>query len=132
VQRFPAPQIPYQKNTASGEQLRKLVATTSGGYIAVSGAAGIGKSTLVQDVLSEHPFFVPYYAYLPNGEGNPRDRGEALTFFQDVVLRLDSFFLHRSSIGISDVLEGREALRQLMKKANELFVAKGHKTILLS
>lgn len=131
VQRFPAPQIPYEKNTASGEELRKLVAMTSGGYIAVSGAAGIGKSTLVQDVFSEHPFFVPYYAYLPYGEGNPRDRGEALTFFQDVVLRLDSFFLHRSSIGISDVLEGREALRQLMKKANELFVAKGHKTILL-
>ena len=117
------PQIPYEKNATSSERLKNIVDSTSGGYLAVTGPAGIGKSTLVQEVLSNYPFFVPCYAFLPNGEGNPRDRGEALTFFQDVILRLDSFFVHRSSIGISDVAEGREALRQLMRKANELFAA---------
>jgi hypothetical protein len=34
---------------------------------------------------AEYPFFIPYYAFLPDGEGNPRERGEALTFFQDVI-----------------------------------------------
>jgi len=105
----------------------------SGGYIAVTGCAGVGKSTLVQDVLSssDYPFFIPYYAFLPDGEGNPRDRGEALTFFQDVIERLDKFFTHRYSIGITDVAQGREALREHMAKAHEQYVIQGRKTILL-
>ena len=105
---------------------------TRGGYIAVVGPAGIGKSTLVQDVLSDaqYPFFIPYYAFLPATDGN-RDRGEALTFFQDVVGRLDKFFTHRYSLGISDIAQGREALREHMSKANEQYIIQGHKTILL-
>jgi hypothetical protein len=82
-------------------------------------------------VLSDYPFFVPYYAYLPDGEGNPRDRGEALTFFQDVVTRLDRFSPHRHSIGIADVAHGRSALREHMQKANDRFLTDGRKTILL-
>jgi len=99
----------------------------------VTGCAGVGKSTLVQDVLSssDYPFFIPYYAFLPDGEGNPRDRGEALTFFQDVIERLDKFFTHRYSIGITDVAQGREALREHMAKAHEQYVIQGRKTILL-
>ena len=99
--------------------------------IAVTGPAGIGKSTLVQDVLSDYPFFVPYYAYLPDGIGNPRDRGEALTFFQDVVTRLDRFSDGRKGLGVADVTQGREALRLHMQKAKQLFEKDGHKTILL-
>src|SRR5439155_1278106 len=89
---------------------------------------GVGKSTLVQDVLSACPFFVPYYAYLPDGEGSPRDRGEALTFFQDVVTRLDRFFPHRYSIGIADVAHGRSALREHMKNAIGRFLLDGFET----
>ena len=94
VQRFPPPQIPYEQNATAADQLKQLIEAVSGGYIAVTGCAGVGKSTLVQDVLShaDYPFFIPYYAFLPDGEGNPRDRGEALTFFQDVIGRLDKFF----------------------------------------
>jgi hypothetical protein len=131
VQRFPAPEIPYARNVESAVQIKKLLDSVSGGYLAITGPAGIGKSTLVQDVLSEHPFFVPYFAYLPDGVGNPRDRGEALIFFQDVVTRLDRFFEGRQSLGISDVSQGREALRAHMQKAQELFDKEGLKTILL-
>lgn len=132
IQRFPLPKIPYSKNGMSADKLKQLIDTTGGGYIAVVGPAGIGKSTLVQDVLSDlqYPFFIPYYAFLPETDGN-RDRGEALTFFQDVVGRLDKFFTHRYSLGISDVAQGREALREHMAKANEQYVIQGHKTILL-
>jgi hypothetical protein len=132
IQRFPLPQIPYTKNGTSADRLKQLIDTTRGGYIAVVGPAGIGKSTLVQDVLSDaqYPFFIPYYAFLPATDGN-RDRGEALTFFQDVIGRLDKFFTHRYSLGISDVSQGREALREHMSKANEQYIIQGHKTILL-
>jgi hypothetical protein len=94
IQRFPPPQIPYEQNATAADQLKQLIEAVSGGCIAVTGCAGVGKSTLVQDVLShaDYPFFIPYYAFLPDGEGNPRDRGEALTFFQGVIGRLDKFF----------------------------------------
>ncbi|MDL2123224.1 MAG: ATP-binding protein, partial [Deltaproteobacteria bacterium] len=132
IQRFPLPKIPYSKNGTSADQLKQLIDTTGGGYIAVVGPAGIGKSTLVQDVLSnaQYPFFIPYYAFLPDTDGN-RDRGEALTFFQDVIGRLDKFFTHRYSLGISDIAQGREALREHMSKANEQYIIQGHKAILL-
>ncbi len=131
VQRFPAPEIPYARNSESAIQVKKLLDSVSGGYVAITGPAGIGKSTLVQDVLSEYPFFVPYFAYLPDGVGNPRDRGESLTFFQDVVTRLDRFFEGRHSLGVSDVPQGREALRVHMQRAHDLFAKEGLKTILL-
>ena len=133
IQRFPPPQIPYEQNATAAEQLKQLIEAVSGGYIAVTGCAGVGKSTLVQDVLSnaDYPFFIPYYAFLPDGEGNPRDRGEALTFFQDVIGRLDRFFPDRYSLGITDVAQGRDALREHMAKAHEQYVIQGRKTILL-
>ena len=131
VQRFPAPQIPYARNSESASKIKQLLDSVSGGYVAVTGPAGVGKSTLVQDVLSEYPLFVPYFAYLPDGVGNPRDRGEALTFFQDVVTRLDKFFEGRHSLGVSDVPQGRDALRGHMLKAQVLFKKEGLKTILL-
>ena len=133
IQRFPPPQIPYEQNATAADRLKQLIEAVSGGYIAVTGCAGVGKSTLVQDVLSnaDYPFFIPYYAFLPDGEGNPRDRGEALTFFQDVIGRLDKFFPDRYSLGITDVAQGREALRQHMAKAHAHYVIQGRKTILL-
>ena len=131
IQRFPSSQIPYEKNIESASQIRRLLESTPGGYVAVTGPAGVGKSTLVQDVLSEYPFFLPYFAYLPDGVGNPRDRGEALVFLQDVIMRLDRFLDRRLSVGISDIGQGREALRAHMKKAQELFRSENCKTILL-
>jgi hypothetical protein len=132
IQRFPLPKIPYSKNGTSVDKLKQLIDKTEGGYIAVVGPAGIGKSTLVQDVLSDtqYPFFIPYFAFLPDTDGN-RDRGEALTFFQDVIGKLDKFFTNRYSLGVSDVAQGRESLREHMSKANEKYIIQGHKTILL-
>ena len=133
IQRFPLPKIPYKRNSEAAEKISQMITTNKGGYIAVTGPAGIGKSTLVQDILSveQFPFFIPYYAFLPEGEGNPRDRGEALTFFQDIVERLDKFNRGRYSLGISDIAQGRDALREHMAKAKEQFLSNGQKTILL-
>ena len=132
IQRFPEPEIPYEKNHAAADRLRGLVDASPGGYIAIVGPAGVGKSTLVQDVLTEsaYPHFVPYYAFLPSADGN-RDRAEALTFFQDVVARLDRFDSARHSLGVADIPQGRDALRRHMASANQRYVLHGHKTILL-
>ena len=132
IQRFPEPDIPYEKNHAAADRLKALVDAIPGGYLAVVGPAGVGKSTLVQDVLtgSAYPLFVPYYAFLPSTDGN-RDRAEALTFFQDVVARLDRFHSARHSLGVAGIAQGRDALRRHMSSANQRYVLHGHKTILL-
>ncbi len=133
IQRFPSPAIPYAQNSDVATTLKDLIDRTTGGYLAVVGPAGIGKSTLVQDVLGgiEFPFFIPYYSFLPDHPGATRDRSEALTFFQDVVGRLERLFIRRYSLGISEISEGREALRDQMAKAKEHYIIHGHKTILL-
>ena len=132
IQRFPKPSIPYQENQPAAAKLNALVDATPGGYIALTGVAGTGKSTLVQKVLTDstHPYFVPYYAFLPSTPGN-RDRSEALTFFQDVIARLDRFDSTRRSLGVADLAQGRSALRRHMSSANQRFVQDGRKTILL-
>ena len=132
IQRFPEPDIPYEQNHAAANRLKALVDAIPGGYLAIVGPAGVGKSTLVQNVLtnSAYPLFVPYYAFLPSTDGN-RDRAEALTFFQDVVARLDRFGSASHSLGVADIAQGRDALRRHMSSANERYVLDGHKTILL-
>ena len=112
--------------------MKALVDANPGGYLAIVGPAGVGKSTLVQDVLTDsgNPYFVPYYAFLPSTDGN-RDRAEALTFFQDIVARLDRFDSVRHSLGVADIAQGRDALRRHMSSANQRYVLHGHKTILL-
>jgi len=132
IQRFPEPDIPYEKNHAAADRLKAMIDATDGGYIAVIGGAGIGKSTLVQDVLTASicPFYVPYYAFLPSTDGN-RDRAEALTFFQDVIGRLDRFDSTRRSLGVADIAQGRDALRRHMASANQRYVLRGQKTIML-
>jgi hypothetical protein len=131
VQVFPQPQIAYAQNLASAERIRRAIASTTGGYLAVVGPAGIGKSTLVQDVLSDYPLSIPYFAYLPDGLGNARERGDALTFFKDVVARLDRNFEGRHALGLHDLTQGKQAFRDHMRRANELFRTTTQKTIVL-
>ncbi len=131
IQVFPPPQIAYAKNLTSAEKIKQAIASTNGGYLAVVGPAGIGKSTLVQDVLSDYPLSIPYFAYLPDGLGNARERGDALTFFRDAVGRLDRNFEGRHALGVHDLAHGKQAFRDHMLRAHELFQNTGQKTVLL-
>lgn len=133
VQSFPPPSIPYRRNERAARELRRALALLDRGYVAVSGSAGGGKSTLVQDVLEADPavVLVPYFAFLPDGEGPTRERGEALPFYRSVVGRLDRVFPGRGSLGIENARHGREALRRHMASAHEQFLVAGVKTVLL-
>lgn len=133
VQSFPPPSIPYRRNECAANELRHAVKVLEGGYVAVTGSAGGGKSTLVQDVLGADPSIVlaPYFAFLPDGEGPARERGEAMAFYRSVVGRLDRAFPGRGSLGIDNARHGREALRGHMASAHEQFMADGVKTVLL-
>ena len=101
--------------------------------MAVSGSAGGGKSTLVQEVLGAVPsiVLVRYFAFLPDGDGPTRERGEAMAFYRSVVGQLDRTFPGRGSLGIENVQHGREALWTHMSLAHEKFMADGVKTVLL-
>jgi hypothetical protein len=131
IQVFPQSQIAYAKNLTSAERISRAIASARGGYLAVVGPAGVGKSTLVQDVLSDYPLSIPYFAYLPDGLGNARERGDALTFFRDIVGRLDRNFEGRLALGVGDLAQGKQALRDHMDRACNLFQNTGQKTILL-
>lgn len=133
VQTFPPPSIPYRRNAQAAVELRNILDGVEGGYVAVSGNAGGGKSTLVQDVLGadQSIVLVPYFAFLPEGEGPARERGEALPFYNSVVGQLDRAFSARRSLGIENVQHGREALRTHMSSAHEQFIMNGVKTVLL-
>ena len=132
IQQFPLPKTPYARNQTSAKLLEELLSKFNGGYLALVGSAGVGKSTLVQDVLgpSNRDILVPYFAFLPEN-GMNRDRAEALTFFQDISYRFDRIFPVREGIGVPTIPDGRDALRSYMAEANSRFTTSGEKTILL-
>lgn len=61
-----------------------------GGYVAVFGPPGAGKSTFLTAALRERPErVVRYYAYVPDAHDPLIARGEAVNFLHDVVLALE-------------------------------------------
>lgn len=61
-----------------------------GGYVAVFGPPGAGKSTFLTAALRERPErVVRYYAYVPDAHDPVVARGEAVNFLHDVVLALE-------------------------------------------
>ena len=77
LQRFPEPEIGYEENSQAVAELQALLAAFDRGYLALVGPAGAGKSTLAQHVIQREPFGVPYFAYLPQGQGDPHERGDS-------------------------------------------------------
>ena len=70
-------------------QLEHALTNLSGGYVAVLGTPGSGKSTLMTQTLATHrERLIRYYAHIPGSQLPIPLRGESTSFLHDVVLGL--------------------------------------------
>ncbi|MFA6091864.1 MAG: hypothetical protein WCU88_08085 [Elusimicrobiota bacterium] len=82
----------YHEAAGTAKRLRIALNQTEGGYIAVIGSPGSGKSSLLTDALSNRSDrLVRYYGYVPEARKPGSLRGEAASFLHDVSLRIDRF-----------------------------------------
>ena len=132
IQCFPEPEIGYVENEASAADLHELLKQHECGYVALLGPAGAGKSTLAQKIIQAEPFGIPYFAYLPAGEGDPRERGDALAFYRNLITVLDQWEPDvRKAHALTDLAQAREAFSLHMARIRERYRNNGHRTIIL-
>ncbi|HZT42401.1 MAG TPA: ATP-binding protein [Chthonomonadaceae bacterium] len=129
--RFPEPEIGYEENERAVYSLRNAVSNHDQGYLFLLGPAGAGKSTLAQKVIEDELFGIPYFAYLPAGQGDVRTRGEGLTFYKYLITILDQWESVRKAHGVSDLAQAKEALTRHMERIRDRYRATGRKTIIL-
>ena len=119
------------KNTVN--EILSAIEKLSGGYIAVLGTPGSGKSTTLTKTLREiSARVVRYYAYVPDAQDPLTLRGESVNFLHDVVLKLEEFGFYEgeSSSGFERELLMNRLYRQI-QKLHENWKATGTKTIIL-
>lgn len=80
----------YVASGATATAFAQALDGLPGGYVAVFGPPGAGKSTFLTAALRERPErVVRYYAYVPDAHDPVIARGEAVNFLHDVVLALE-------------------------------------------
>lgn len=130
--RFPVNDALYQPIEDSREALEKAVSELSGGYVAVLGSPGSGKSTFLTQTLRYTPYrVVRYYAFVPESQSGPV-RGEASNFLHDVVRALeDAGFRSGAGVASADDLQLRERFHEQIRLLHEEWLSSGRKTIIL-
>lgn len=82
---------PYEPIDSTVQELDSKLKVLKGGYLALLGSPGSGKSSLLTRTLEaglSHHRLVKYYAFVP-GSADPRTRGESTNFLHDLVLALE-------------------------------------------
>lgn len=120
---FPIGQ-PFQPNQTTLARLERAIGAADSGYIALLGAPGVGKSTLLQSALNSGAsmIVVRYYAYMP-GETQGLGRAEADSFLEDINTQLKATGLlgHPDRVWDETRAERRERLEMLLRQAGERF-----------
>jgi hypothetical protein len=125
---------PYEPIESTVQELANKLKTFKGGYLALMGSPGSGKSSLLtrtlEEGLNQHRL-VKYYAFVP-GSADPRTRGESVNFLHDLVLALErAGFSAGQSQGAFDreLLLGR--LNQQLQMLEADFAKSGFPTVVL-
>jgi hypothetical protein len=130
---FPIDEALYEPITQTVGQLESALSTVSGGYIAVLGSPGSGKSSLLTHMLRKREErVIRYYAFVPDSQGALSLRGESVNFLHDVVLSLERHHFRASGGLISfdrNQLLGR--FHKQLAQLHEDWKATGRRTILL-
>src|SRR5204863_1083410 len=99
---FPVDELLYQPIDHSVSQFEQSLNTLPGGYIAVLGTPGTGKSSLLTKTLRRRTErVIRYYAYIPDAQDPITVRGESVNFLHDVVLALKRAGFSRNISSVS-------------------------------
>ncbi len=131
---FPVDELLYQPIEPSVRQLERALEKLPGGYIAVLGTPGSGKSSLLTKTLRSHPArVIRYYAYVPDAQDSAPVRGESTNFLHDVVLMLGrvGFASAARSISQFDREQLLQHLHQQLWELHEDWRSTGRKTVIL-
>lgn len=131
--RFPVDRQLYQHIAATADELSEAIEELPGGYVALLGSPGTGKSSLLTETLNEmEARVVRYYAYVPDAAGPVALRGESVSFLHDVATELDRLGL---KVGSSTRRRDRAQLlshfHQQMQMLNRDWEDSGTKTVIL-
>jgi hypothetical protein len=124
----------YEEIDTTAAELRRRIAETSNGYIAVLGSPGSGKSTLLTKVLSTtaNIRLIKYYAYAP--DDRYAARGEATDFLHSITLQLERsgvFVRAQKRPARGERLRLTEFLEAQLQQCHAEFGLTGLKTVVL-
>lgn len=88
---FPLP-MAYGHNRKAESLLDECLDRVGGGYVALIGAAGTGKSTLLSEYTPENTVVIRYFAFVPNDPDFRSARGESESFLHDLTIALDAHY----------------------------------------
>jgi hypothetical protein len=105
----------------------------SGGYIAVIGTPGSGKSTFLTQTLRHcHELVIRYYAYVPDAQDPRTLRGESVNFLHDVVLEIEhAGFRVGESLSYFDRAQLLTRFHEQLNLLHQDWRRTGRKTIIL-
>jgi hypothetical protein len=130
---FPVDENLYQPIEETVEEISSAIKKFPGGYIAVLGSPGSGKSTTLTKTLRDSlERVVLYYAFVPDAQDPQTLRGESENFLHDIVLKLEEHGF-REGEGICG-FERESLLKKFygqIQKLHEDWKDTGTKTIIL-
>jgi hypothetical protein len=124
--------IAVQRNPASEEQLRRVLAPISSGYLSLVGPPGSGKSTLLQIAFESEPqlIIVRYLAFVP-GAAQGIGRAEAADFHEDLIVGLRRTGLPGVRFRRESPQDRREEFEALLAAAGQRFEGTGARTLIV-
>lgn len=121
-----------QRNVSTEQELAIALGRVAGGYVALIGPPGSGKSTTLQSAITSSPdvAVVRYLAFMP-GEGHGVGRAEAEDFLDDVNSQLKQTGLSGLRFQAATSHQRREEFGKLLAAAGQRFQTTGTRTLIV-